>query len=163
MRRGFEFFAAVVLVFSITLLGLIVPSHSTEQTTEQPAEQAPQQPVEPPAEQAAEQNAQPSNSSIPEIPVKGKVTMVDIGAKKCIPCKLMAPIMEELEKEYHVTGRAAIYFIDVWENKEQGRKFHIKTIPTQIFYDKDGNEFMRHEGFIRKGAIEEVLKKLGVE
>ena len=167
VRRGLGFLTAVVLVFSITLFGLLVTSHSAEktaeQTMEQPTEQTAVQPVEPPAEQAAEQSTQPSTSKIPEIPVKGKVTMVDIGAKKCIPCKLMAPIMEELEKEYHETGRAAIHFIDVWENKEQGRKFHIKTIPTQIFYDKDGNEFMRHEGFMRKGAIEEVLKKLGVE
>ena len=60
------------------------------------------------------------SSSIPEVPAKDMVTMVDIGAKKCIPCKMMAPIMESLEKEYK--GRAAIIFIDVWENREQGQK-----------------------------------------
>ena len=44
-------------------------------------------------------------SQVPQVPVQGKVTMVDIGAKKCIPCKMMAPIMEELEKEYGSTGK----------------------------------------------------------
>lgn len=101
-------------------------------------------------------------SAVPEVPVKGKVTMVDIGAKECIPCKMMAPIMEELEKEYHASGKAAIIFIDVWKNKDQGRKFGIRAIPTQIFYDKDGTEVYRHEGFMEKQNIVAMLQKLGV-
>ncbi|NLI34537.1 MAG: thioredoxin family protein, partial [Deltaproteobacteria bacterium] len=79
------------------------------------------------------------------------------------PCKMMAPIMEELEKEYHDSGKAAIYFIDVWKDKEQGRKFGIRAIPTQIFYDRDGNEVKRHEGFMSKGDIVAMLEKLGVK
>ncbi len=98
---------------------------------------------------------------VPEVPVKGMVTMVDIGAKKCIPCKMMAPIMEELEKEYK--GKAAIIFIDVWVDPPQGRKFGIRTIPTQIFYDRDGKEVKRHEGFMDKKAIVAELEKLGVK
>jgi len=103
------------------------------------------------------------SSAVPEVPVKGKVTMVDIGAKECIPCKMMAPIMEELEREYHDSGKAAIFFIDVWKNKDQGRKFGIRSIPTQIFYDKDGNEVYRHEGFMEKKAIIAKLQSLGVK
>lgn len=103
------------------------------------------------------------SSAVPEVPVKGKVTMVDIGAKECIPCKMMAPIMEELEKEYDATGKAAIIFIDVWKNRDQGRKFGIRSIPTQIFYDKDGKEVSRHEGFMDKKDIVAMLQKLGVK
>ena len=55
-------------------------------------------------------------SAIPEVPVKGMVTMVDVGAKACIPCKMMIPIMEKMEKVYQ--GKAAIIFIDVWVNRE---------------------------------------------
>jgi thioredoxin len=95
------------------------------------------------------------------VPVQGMVTMVDLGAKKCIPCKMMAPIMEELEKEY--VDRAAIVFIDVWENPDAGRKYHIKLIPTQIFYDAKGKESYRHEGFMDKNAIVAELTKLGVK
>jgi thioredoxin 1 len=101
------------------------------------------------------------SSSIPEVPAKDMVTMVDIGAKKCIPCKMMAPIMESLEKEYK--GRAAIIFIDVWENREQGQRFGIRSIPTQIFYDKGGREVYRHEGFLSKDYIVAELGELGVK
>lgn len=97
----------------------------------------------------------------PQIPVPGMVTMVDLGAKKCIPCKMMAPIMEELEKEYR--DRAAIVFIDVWENPDAGRKYGIGLIPTQIFYDARGNEALRHEGFYDKSSIIAELTKLGVK
>jgi thioredoxin 1 len=96
-----------------------------------------------------------------EIPVKGVVTMVDIGAHKCIPCKMMAPIMEELEKEYN--GKAAIVFIDVWENPAEGKKYRIRSIPTQIFYNKEGSEVYRHEGFLDKGSIVARLEQLGVK
>jgi thioredoxin 1 len=99
--------------------------------------------------------------AIPEVPVKGMVTMLDIGADKCIPCKMMAPIMKELEEEYQ--GKAAIIFIDVWKHPEQAPKFRIRAIPTQIFYDKDGKEVQRHEGFMEKKAIVAVLEKLGVK
>lgn len=98
----------------------------------------------------------------PEVPVQGMVTMVDLGAKKCIPCKMMAPILEKLEQEYE--GRAAIVFIDVWrpENKPYIKRFGLRGIPTQIFFDKDGKEVFRHVGFLGKKQIEEMLRKLGV-
>lgn len=105
--------------------------------------------------------AEQSSSKIPDVPVKDMVTMVDIGAKKCIPCKMMAPILESLEKEY--AGKAAIIFIDVWENQGQGQKFGVRTIPTQIFYDKSGKEVWRHEGFLSKDAIVAQLAELGVK
>ena len=44
----------------------------------------------------------------PEVPMKGLVTMVDIGAKKCIPCKMMAPIMEELEKTVKIKPQSSL-------------------------------------------------------
>lgn len=106
--------------------------------------------------------AQADSPVIPEVPVKGMVTMVDLGAKKCIPCKMMEPILNEVEKEYE--GRAAIIFIDVWQkqNQEYIRRFGIRGIPTQIFFDKDGNEIERHVGFMDKKGIVTRLDKLGV-
>lgn len=95
------------------------------------------------------------------VPVKDMVTMVDLGAKSCIPCKMMAPILAELEKEYQ--DKAAIIFIDVWQNKDQARKYNVKAIPTQIFFDKSGKEVERHTGFMDKKSIVERLRKLGVE
>jgi thioredoxin 1 len=96
-----------------------------------------------------------------EVPVKGMVTMVDLGARKCIPCKMMAPILEKLEKEY--AGRAAIVFIDVWEDKAPASRFGIRTIPTQIFFDREGKEVFRHVGFLSEEEIVRRLKNMGVK
>jgi thioredoxin 1 len=95
-----------------------------------------------------------------EVPVKGLVTMVDLGARSCIPCKMMAPILEKLEKDYK--GRAAIVFLDVSKDPEQAKRFGISMIPTQIFFDKQGNEVLRHTGFMSEEAIVTELKKMGV-
>jgi len=97
----------------------------------------------------------------PDVPVKGMVTMLDLGAKSCIPCKMMAPIMEKLEKDYK--GKAAIVFIDVWKDPDQSKRFGIRAIPTQIFYDKEGKEVYRHEGFMSENAIVTQLKDMGVQ
>jgi thioredoxin 1 len=95
-----------------------------------------------------------------EVPVKGMITMIDLGAHSCIPCKLMAPIIEKLKKEYD--GRAAIVFIDVWKDPNQTQKYGLKAIPTQIFFNEKGEEVYRHLGFMNEAAIVEQLKKMGV-
>ena len=97
----------------------------------------------------------------PEVPVKGMVTMIDLGAKKCIPCKMMAPILAKLEKEY--AGRAAIVFLDVWEDPKPAHRFAIRGIPTQIFFGKDGKEVFRHLGVLSEEEIVRRLKDLGVK
>ena len=66
--------------------------------------------------------------------------MIDLGATECIPCKMMAPVIEELKKDY--AGRACIIFLDVWKDPAQAKKYGIRAIPTQIF-------FHREEGNIR--------------
>jgi thioredoxin 1 len=95
-----------------------------------------------------------------EVPVKNMVTMVDLGARTCIPCKMMAPILEKLEKVY--AGKAAIIFIDVWEDRGKAREFGISAIPTQIFFDKNGKEIFRHQGFLAEEEIVAQLDKMGV-
>ena len=95
-----------------------------------------------------------------KIPLKGMVTMVDLGAKSCIPCKMMAPILEKLERVYD--GKAAIIFIDVWKHRGQAKRFRIRAIPTQIFFDQQGKEVYRHVGFMSEKAIVKQLKKMGV-
>jgi len=95
------------------------------------------------------------------LPVKGMVTMIDLGAKKCIPCKMMAPILEKMEKVYK--GKAVIAFIDVWEHQEPVNRFGIRAIPTQIFFDKNGQEVYRHEGFLAEKNIVAILEKMGVK
>jgi thioredoxin 1 len=104
---------------------------------------------------------QVGQASLPEVPVKGMVTMIDLGAKKCIPCKMMAPILEKLKGQYE--GKASIVFIDVFEHRAQAVRFGIRTIPTQIFFDRDGKEVHRHLGFMSEEAIVRQLKRMGVD
>lgn len=94
----------------------------------------------------------------PAAPVKGMVTVVDLGAKTCIPCRMMAPVLTELEQEYR--GRAAVVFIDVREYGDEARRFRIRAIPTQVFFDRSGREVARHEGFMDKKALAAQLDRL---
>jgi len=89
--------------------------------------------------------------------------LVDLGSKSCIPCKMMAPILEELTKDY--AGKLQVEFIDVWlkENVEKGKQYGIKVIPTQVFLGPDGKELWRHEGFISKADILAKWKELGYD
>ena len=91
----------------------------------------------------------------------GLPRLVDLGADKCIPCKMMAPILEELRTEY--AGVFEVTFIDVWKNPAAGKKFSIRLIPTQIFFDASGKELYRHQGFISKEDILTRWKELGVK
>jgi len=91
----------------------------------------------------------------------GLPRLVDLGAGKCIPCKMMAPILEELKTEY--AGSMEVVFIDVWQDKNAGAKYGIESIPTQIFYDASGKELFRHEGFFAKEEILAKWKELGVQ
>ena len=96
-----------------------------------------------------------------QIPVPNMVTMVDLGAKSCIPCKMMAPVLEKVGVYYE--GKAAIRFIDVWENPDMKSKYDIQAIPTQIFYDKQGKERERHVGFLDEESIKEKIDALMAE
>ncbi|MCC7409146.1 MAG: thioredoxin family protein, partial [Phycisphaeraceae bacterium] len=64
--------------------------------------------------------------------------LVDLGASKCIPCKMMAPILDQLSQDY--AGRLEVTFIDVWENPRAGEEHRVRMIPTQIFFDAQGKE-----------------------
>jgi len=86
-------------------------------------------------------------------PSEGLPKLVDLGAKTCIPCKKMAPILDELKTEY--AGKFDVEFIDVSvdENLPRAEKYKIDLIPTQVFLGADGKELWRHEGFMDKDAI----------
>jgi thioredoxin 1 len=100
----------------------------------------------------------PVPKTAPAVYVKGMVTVVDLGAKTCIPCKMMTPILAEVEQEYK--GRAAVVFIDVTKYNELATQLGVRAIPTQIFYDKKGREVARHEGFMDKKTLAGKLDKL---
>ncbi len=87
--------------------------------------------------------------------------LLDLGSGTCIPCKAMAPILEELKETY--AGVFDVQFIDVKDHPEAARQYGIQLIPTQIFFDIAGQERFRHEGFFSREDILATWDQLGVE
>jgi thioredoxin 1 len=87
--------------------------------------------------------------------------LIDLGRGTCVPCKMMAPILEEIGREYR--GRAIVEVIDLREDEDAGARYDIRLIPTQILFDAEGTEVWRHEGFLAKDAIIAKFSEMGVE
>ena len=94
--------------------------------------------------------------------VKPKVTFIELGSVNCIPCKQMQPVMKAIEEKYG--DQVKVIFYDVWkaDQKQYAQKYGIRLIPTQVFLDKDGKEFHRHEGFYPEEEIDKLLKTKGL-
>ena len=91
------------------------------------------------------------------------VTFVELGSVKCIPCRQMQPVMKAIEQKYG--EQVTVVFYDVWkaDQSEYAEKYGIQVIPTQVFLDKDGKEFFRHEGFYPEAEIDKLLQKRGLK
>jgi thioredoxin 1 len=92
-----------------------------------------------------------------------KVTFIELGSLNCIPCKMMQPIMRELEQKF--PRDVKVVFHDVWtpQGEPFGRQFGIRVIPTQVFLDAEGKEYFRHEGFFSMDQLLPVLQRKGVK
>lgn len=102
-----------------------------------------------------------SDTVISQALASGQPTILDLGARTCIPCKKMAPILEALSTEYQ--GKANVLFVDVWEDKAAAKKFRVQMIPTQIFFDINGKEVKRHVGGMERDDILKELKAAGLK
>ncbi len=114
----------------------------------------------------------------------GLPIMIDFGADECQPCKEMEPVLKEVNALYQ--GKVIVKFIDVWKDPKLSEGFPVEVIPTQFFFDKDGNPyvpkdpmsmqmqmyslketnehvFTAHRGGMSKEQIEAVFEELGVE
>ena len=96
-------------------------------------------------------------------PQKPKITFVELGSVRCVPCRQMQPVMKAIEGKY--AGQVKVVFYDVWreDQREYAEKYGIRVIPTQVFLDKDGNELMRHEGFFPEKDIDAFLQLKGLK
>ena len=106
----------------------------------------------------AQQSAKPKDP-LAEVLGNGKPSMVDFGASSCVPCKMMKPIIDELQQEYK--GKANILLIEIYEQRSLAAQYGIRAIPTQVFFDRAGKEAWRHQGFLPKEDIVKKLKELG--
>ena len=95
---------------------------------------------------------------------KAVVTFIELGSEKCVPCKMMKPVMAGIEKEYK--GKVEVIFYDVWkpEYKAMSSKYKVRVIPTQVLLDSRGKEFHRHEGFYPQEEMMKVIDaQLGIK
>ncbi|HLP72334.1 MAG TPA: thioredoxin family protein [Bacteroidales bacterium] len=94
---------------------------------------------------------------------KYKVTFIELGSTRCIPCQQMQPVMKSVEEKY---GRQVkVVFHDVWTEAgaPYGKQYNIEAIPTQVFLDENGKEFFRHIGYFAEEELVKVLKDKGVK
>jgi thioredoxin 1 len=106
-----------------------------------------------PAKRTAERTYSSSDS-------KAKVTFIELGSVNCIPCRAMQPVMRDLEKRFG--DQIQVVFYDVWKDEKPALTYNIRVIPTQVFLDRDGREFHRHEGFYPLEDIESLLRARGL-
>ena len=84
------------------------------------------------------------------------VAVVDFWAEWCGPCRMVAPVIEDLSKEY--AGKVLVGKVDVDNNYQVSMKYGIRSIPT-ILILKNGEIFDRHVGTISKAALAEKIEK----
>lgn len=113
------------------------------------------------AEPEAAPNADLTQPAVTPASMSALPKLVDLGAGKCIPCRMMAPILTQLKQEF--AGRLEVQFIDVWEDPDAAKTYGVSVIPTQIFYDAEGKEQFRHEGFYGREDILAKWKELDVD
>jgi thioredoxin 1 len=92
-----------------------------------------------------------------------KVTFIELGSVKCIPCQQMQPVMKSIEEKYGKDVR--VVFHDVWTEAgaPYAKQYGIEAIPTQVFLDENGQEYFRHVGFFPEDELVKVLKQKGIQ
>lgn len=89
-----------------------------------------------------------------ETSISKGVTLVDFFADWCGPCRMIAPIIEELSKEFH--GKANIAKLDIEKAQDVASKFQVTSIPTIIVF-KDGKEVKRIVGLRDKDTLKTLV------
>ena len=92
-----------------------------------------------------------------------KITFVELGSEKCIPCKQMKHVMKAIEEKYG--PQIEVIFYDVWKSdqKKYATEYEIRLIPTQVFLNQKGQELFRHEGFFPEEEIDIFLQAQGLK
>jgi thioredoxin 1 len=116
-------------------------------------------------DQTVKLNASVMTSDLPADSEKTNylVTFIELGSVKCVPCKMMQPVMKQIEEKFK--GQVNVVFYDVWTEKDapRSKEFGIRVIPTQVFLDQGGLEFFRHEGYFPMEEVEKILNAKGVK
>ena len=109
--------------------------------------------------------SKPSDSTKPaeNKVIKYKVTFIELGSVRCIPCQQMQPVMKSIREKYPT--QVDVVFHDVWTEAGApfAKQYGIEAIPTQVFLDRDGKEFYRHIGYFPEEELVKVLNQKGIK
>ncbi len=172
MDKFSKIIIVVVLVGAVALVFALKQNKSSPQTDPVTQNVVPNSTAKPVVQNEVNQKDQQAPATKPavpnevnqlnqQIPAKVLPKLLDLGSVSCIPCKMMAPILEELKNEYK--GRVDVIFVDVWQDDTLAKKYGIQAIPTQIFFDASGKEVYRHVGFFPKEDIIKKFAEMGVK
>ena len=86
-----------------------------------------------------------------------KITFMELGSVRCIPCQKKEVVMKNIKKKYG--NQVKVVCHDVWtkDGRPFGEKYHIKVIPTQIFFDNKGKEYYSHEGYFPENELIKII------
>lgn len=98
-----------------------------------------------------------TDSNFEELVNSGKPMVLDFWAEWCGPCRMVGPIIDDLEKEY--AGRVTVGKMDVDNNNDVVAQFGIRNIPTILFF-KDGKVVDKQVGAAQKAAFVEKVEAL---
>jgi len=146
MKRSVWWKVAIVLALAVALVAAL----SAKRHQVRPSERG--------GTELAGAKAGPSADPTQSLPLP---RLLELGADRCIPCKMMQPILADLRKEY--AGKLQVDFVDVWKNPAEADRYGVQIIPTQIFFDSNGKEVFRHLGFFPKEEIVAKFKELGID
>ncbi|EJP6471432.1 thioredoxin family protein [Clostridium botulinum] len=91
----------------------------------------------------------------------GKIpVLLELSSPTCGPCRKMTPIIKEIKEEYK--NKVDTHIVDLTKNPQFGDKYKVSVVPTQVFLDKDGKVFLRHEGMLTKDEIIDIINKMGI-
>lgn len=146
MRKPQRWLAIVIPVILLAIAGLIIFGSNRDRSI--------------PIEEQLTEVVFITGTEIPDLLANGRYAMIEFGGRSCTPCKKMQPILAELINEYGTVIDIVNVYLD--EDFAPADSFDVYILPTQVIFDRNGEELNRHMGFWPKSEIEEVYRDLGI-